>query len=579
MSAYLDVLLWCVKEGFRPVPGTVIAMLGGNLAAVALQVNAVAITLMFGRALSTGSTISLPGFEGDPRESTTTVVIAGLGVFLSMLGNAGARYASRLAELRLRERFASSCWGMSLTRIAAGTVGNVGELAPDSSALQRIVRSDAILCSRFAALLILTLLAAAKLSLAVATLLYIDPGLTSIILAVGAGFGFAIYALSLRSARFSVAFEDCTPAARDETKAILDRTAYSLTPAPSNSSITLELPARDRFLRLYSKRLRAADDSEAIGNLFLAMVLGTTVIGIGLWAAGDDQSWRHSATFIIALPYALITFRELARTGTSLNRFYPMVRRFRNFVRDIPVFEQPTDGPSRSLTISRRSAGGARGTGQPGMTLQAGDMLVVNTPHPVDRMTAGWLIASLAGTGSEAAFWSGRVAIASSRCPVDRASLKALGWGTTELEDLRRITLATERGHVIETHFPAEDPLPIPGTHIHSVPRFLMALVAASRSPAPGLIFADARSMQELPPAGLPAIRQLVRDHILVLVVARGPLTMELPAETPAAIVGARGDVRIGDVAWLKAEETGVSGATRTDTPDVDDDEDGIDDL
>ena len=584
MSAYVDVLLWSAKEGFRPEPRTVLVMLGGNLAALALQVNAVAITLMFGRALSTGATLSFLGFEGDPRKSTATVAIAGAGVLLSMLGNAAARYASRLAELRLREQFASRCWGMSLARIAAGTVGKIGELAPDSSTLQRIVRADAILCSRFAALLLLTLLAASKLSLAVATLLYIDPVLASIILAVGAGFGLWIYALSLRSARFSTAFEDCTPAARDETKAVLDRAAYALTPtqkatAEATPPVQPALPARDRFLRLYSHRLRAADDSEAVGNLFLAVILGTAVVGIGLWATDDDQSWRHSATFLIALPYALITFRELARTGTSLNRFYPMVRRFRNFVRDVPRLELASGDPARALTLAPRPAGVSRDSSGPERVLRAGELLVVSTPHPVDRMTAGWLIERLVATDSEAAFWSSRIAIASSRCPVDRTSLKDFGWGAAELDDLRRITHATDRGHVIGTHFHPDDPLPASDTHIHSVPRFLISLVAASRSPAPSLIFADARSLQELPAAGLPSIRHLVQDHVLVVVVSRGPMSMELPPETPAAIVGARGDVRLGDLAFLKSQESRESGTARMIAAVDEDSEDGLDDF
>lgn len=578
-SAYVDVLRWSVSEGFRPVPGTVIAMVGGNLGALALQVNAVAITVAFGRALSTGSTVSILGFEGDPRQSGSLVMLAGLGVFLSMLGNAVARYASRLAELRLRERFAARCWSTALGRIAEGRIGDLGELPPDTATLQRIVRADAILCSRFAALLILTLLAVGKLVLAIGTLLYIDPLLTSIILGAGTGLGIVVYILSLRSARFSTAFEDATPDARDETRAILDGAAYALRPGERGTSASLDLPARDRFLRLYSDRLRAADDSEAIGNLFLAIVLSTTIVGIGFWARGDDQTWRYSAAFLIALPYALLIFRELARTSTSLNRFYPMVRRFRNFVRETETETPASGGPTTGLRIAARPAGSGGREDVTGIEIPIGGVLTIRAPHPPDRMTAGWLLRRLAATSAARREWSDRIAVASSRSPAHRQALHAFGWGWSEFEDLSRLGDATDRGHIVERHFLPGDPLPAPETHLHSVPRFLIAVVAASRLPSPNLVFIDARSLQELPERGVQAIRHLLRDHVLVVVAARGPLLPMLSEDTPAAVVGARGDVQIGDFGWLLRQAPGDRDEGGATMMDLDESETEIDDL
>lgn len=556
IRSYLDLVWWTVKDAFRPLPWSSITMVGGGFAALALQVNGVALTVLFARSLTSETPLSLGPIELHPRDSTGDLLVLSGGILVSMLLSTAVRYAARLAELRIRERYADRCWTRGVELVRGPRSAPPGPVPYHLNEVQRLVRADALLCSRFAVLLLQSSVSSGKLLVACVTLLIVNPLLTIGILAMGTVFGAAAYRVNLRSARVSMEFEDSINDARAETRELLLDAGAPFHPRTDEPLTPESMPAKRRYLALYGLRLRTSDEGEAIGNLLLAMVLSATVLGIGL---GSDD-WSQAAMFLIALPYALLAFRELMRTTTSLNRFYPMVRRYRAFVDAFVESPEATDTP-RELVVGFHRHADRRASPVPRVVLHPGDIAVAETPFTPDRHTTNWFIAAISES-RDARPWIDRVVPLTSRAPLDRSRMADLGWSSTDLQTLRELLVAEGRPQQLDDAFAAGDHLPRPDATTRPVMRLLIWVVIAARLAPDALILLDGRDVSRLSADGLEAVRRHLAAHIVIVIVppARPPLC--LPGETPALTVAAVGLQRIDPLAaWGLSEGGGVDAA------------------
>ena len=221
IRSYLDLVWWTSKDAFHPLLWSSVMMVGGGFAALALQVTGVALTVLFARSLTSDAPLTLGPIALHPRESTRDLVILSGGILVSMLLSTAVRYAAQLAELRIRERYADRCWTRGIDLVRGPKSAPAGPVPYHVNEVQRLVRGDALLCSRFAVLLLQSSVSGGKLLVACVTLLVVNPLLTIGILALGTVFGAAAYRVNLRSARISMEFENSINDARAETKELL----------------------------------------------------------------------------------------------------------------------------------------------------------------------------------------------------------------------------------------------------------------------------------------------------------------------------------------------------------------------
>ncbi|MFM1833571.1 MAG: hypothetical protein RLZZ461_1887 [Planctomycetota bacterium] len=569
--SYLDLVRWTAWDAFRPLPGSAIVMAGGSIAALALQVNGVALTILFARSLTSDSPLVLGPVELHPRETTLDLLLLAGAILVSMLLSTGARFASRLAELRIRERYADRCWSRGLDLVRGQDAAPPGPVPYHLNEVQRLVRSDALLCSRFAVLLLQSSVAGVKFLVACGALLLVNPGITAAILGIGAAFGAAIYRVNLRSIRISMAFEETTNDAREETRDLLIEAG---SPFVSREPSTRDLPAKSRYLSMYGARLRTSDEGEAIGNLLLATVLTLTVLGIGLRTDG----WREAATFLIALPYALLAFREVMRTTTSLNRFFPMVRRYRTFIEAFTPAE-PSMNPPETFEIGFLRHTERKASPLPRIVLHRGDIAVVASPFIPDRHTTAWFAAALSESKTANA-WIGHTAPATSKWPFDRERLESIGWSPEEFETLRSLLLADDRHDVLGTAFEPGDHLPRREVKLRPVIRLMMGVVLAGRSSPHGLVFLDGRDASRLSMAGMEGVRRFLGERIVLVVVPPIHANLPLPGETIALTMSANTLIRIEHLAdWGPADPSEAHDVTDETLDDEDEDDSGLDGL
>jgi hypothetical protein len=564
--SYLDLVRWTALDAFRPLPGSTIVMAGGSIASLLLQVNGVALTILFARSLTSDAPLRLGPIELQPRGASIDLFLLAGAILASMLLSTGARFASRLAELRIRERYADRCWSRGLDLIRGEDAAPPGPVPYHLNEVQRLVRSDALLCSRFAVLLLQSSVAAGKFLVACGALLLVSPGITAAILSIGAAFGAAIYRVNLRSIRMSMAFEETANDAREETRDLLIEAG---SPFATRTPATADLVAKNRYLSMYGLRLRTSDEGEAIGNLLLATVLTLTVLGIGLGSDG----WREAATFLIALPYALLAFREVMRTTTSLNRFFPMVRRYRAFIEAFtPATSSPHPPEIFEIGFLRHSE--RRASPLPRAVLKPGDIAVVESDFIPDRHTTGWFAAALSETKSADA-WIGHTTPATSKWPYDRERLDSIGWSLEEFEALANLLAADERAEILETAFDPDDHLPRAGAKLRPVIRLVIGVVLAGRSSPRGLVFLDGRDAGRLSVGGMEGVRRFLGNRIVLVVVPRVHTILPLPGDTIALTMAKNVLVRIEHLSdWIAADPTGADDSIEENACEDEDDAD-----
>ncbi len=394
---YAAVIRWFVADGLVGHRWLVVGIVAGSMLSLLFQVQAIGLVAVYSQRLAQDETIELLGRSIAVRDTPWTLPVAGGLVLVSLVLAAGLRYLSRRSTLALRRDYALRCWERALHLLEApGFRPGRTDVALDiPTAIQR-VRTDSMLCSRFIALLVLALVSLANLTLTVAALVIVNVWLTIVIGMLAAVSGVVLYRINVQAARYSLEYEEAGPPAGRETSEAIRRIAF--TPPGAGASEPTRIPAGRAFVASYVARLRSADDSELVGNVFFALILTTVLVGLGVQTFMLDRGTAVAAIYLVGLPYALIAFRNLMRTATLLNRFYPMARRYVEFVEDVSDDEGPEGagagaGDRRMLVPACDPP--AEGSDARPLEPRAGDTLLIVTDLEPTRFSLPFLLGTI----------------------------------------------------------------------------------------------------------------------------------------------------------------------------------------
>jgi hypothetical protein len=561
LRQYGAILRWFARDALWQFKWTVAAIVGGGFLSLLFQVQAIALAMYYGHALSEDRTITIGAYSWNARTSVTLLVIAGLTVAGSMLIAAAVRYGSRRATLRLRAEYAKRCWTRVLRLIRDIPFESPGADAMEMPVAMQLARTDSMLCSRFVAILAFALIAIINLVVTVGVLIVVNPVLTLIIIALASVSAVVFYRINVRAAHMSLEYEEAGPPARQETYSAMQQIGFELEAGTVRDEGDRQWPAAEAFVDSYVQRLRCADDSEFVGNIFLAVILGTTLIGLGINAVVQNRGWESAATYLVALPYALLAFRQLSRTVTMLNRFYPMAKRYRAFVlarsgRSL----QSTEAPAFPLRLTAR----AKEYDAPLQTVElaAGDRLGIVAPMGVSRYTKPYLVNTLMRTrqapNTEA--WIMHTRFASQNVVVREETFAALGWGTGERARFDALVEAARMSSIRDLQWPATAERPEEPSKLHPVLRFFASVVEVARDDSVRCVLLDAASLVRLPDEGRTAVFDRFAHVITVIVSDRDPAPIGTFGESAVGILERNGLVALGDPAWLRTVEAGFAG-------------------
>jgi len=543
ITEYLVVVRWFAIDALWTFRGTTFAIVLGGILALLCEVQAIALAVYYGHALADDRTLDLFAFEWDARTSVIGLCIAGAAVMASMLVASLVRYASRLAVLRLRGRYAKHCW-YRILRLAPHLPWRRSAEGPnDLTTLMRLARTDSMLCSRFAAILAFALLALLRLVLTVTALLVLNPALTLIIAGLAGVTLIIFYRISIRAARYSLEYEESGRPAVDEARESLHGVAHALQSGQPPTPEREDWPAAETFIDKYVGRLRCADDSEFVGNAFLAIVLGATLIGLGWSSIRSGHGWESAAAYVIALPYALLAFRQISRTITMLNRFYPMAKRYRGFLCTLDDPPTATDDPPQ-LPVVVPTGRAPKPEREDELALHAGEAIALLAPCELNQFTASWIVDQVIGHGD--ARWRRHTAIATSNAMIDATIFPSLEW--SDEDHARLADLADAAGM-------ANPATLIDAEHAPwgAASRFLASLAEARRDPSVLVVLIDAASILRMPSTSRAAIRSVCGDRLVIVVAADDTSGLGLLAEEHGALLRASGAVLFGTVDWIRS--------------------------
>jgi ABC-type multidrug transport system fused ATPase/permease subunit len=209
----------------------------------------------------------------------------------------------------------------------------------------RLVRGDAACLGRVAELLNAAIVPAFACVLAAVTLFLLHPIPTLVIVALTAVSTIFLSRASMAAAESSRRLESLGPeASRQCQRRVSDLRDSPNVPAtaPGVERWSIQPGGIREHLDARDDRMRAVRRSRLISNLFVALIMFIILVTLGLWLIHEGRGWGRLLVYLVAMQHGLMNYKTVAFMLTGINRFYPQLRRYTDFL-------QATD-PARAMS-------------------------------------------------------------------------------------------------------------------------------------------------------------------------------------------------------------------------------------
>lgn len=379
-----------------------LVLLSGFLG-VTSQVGVIGLAVYYARVLERGDRIQFLAFDFEPHSSGLLVLFA-LGVIICLLCSAWLIYFSGVSSLKLRRRYEEFCskriislFGSSL-RIWTPD----DQRFSDDGLILKLARRDARYCGRVQIMIMNAVVPAITFLAGTVALLYINVPLTLfVVLLMGVSAVFQFRA-NVSGARSSISLEKHAIGAGREYKQIIGRLKGSGLPLlqgrVSLDEMLFSSGETKRYLDAYEGRLKVVESSKLVSNMFLAISVSIILLTFGTDAAMRGEGWGKLIVYLIALRYVLVNLTGLSTRITGINRFYPQLRRYLQFLVETEI--PSASGESRDLTYTLTSGPNPMEGSLKNWDLSVGKRIGLISPFELNRHTRAFLTDCLLGRSS-----------------------------------------------------------------------------------------------------------------------------------------------------------------------------------
>lgn len=308
-----------------------------NFWGVFFQVWTIGLAIYYAHALEKGSSIKLLGHVFQTRNSIGLLFLCGMGVFLSLLLSAWLIYFSRTRGLILRQRYEEFCSERVFTLFGSSlkTVLLPDRNYGDSNIIYRLARMDSRYISRVLWLLLDTIIPAITLLVAIGVLFYTNAPLTFLMLVIFGISSIFQYKISVMGAKNSSLREKYAKGASLEYQQIILRLKGTSIPLPKDESWFKEnifSGKIKRFLDAQIGRLRAVENSQLVSDILFAITIFVILLALGAGIILKGEGWGNLIIYLVALRFGLVNMKQSSKKITGINRFYPQVKRYFQFL-------------------------------------------------------------------------------------------------------------------------------------------------------------------------------------------------------------------------------------------------------
>ncbi|HBY76421.1 MAG TPA: hypothetical protein DEG47_05295, partial [Cyanobacteria bacterium UBA11148] len=156
-----------------------------------------------------------------------------------------------------------------------------------------------------------------------------------------------------------------------------------------------------RYQDAFEGRLRVIAESQFIGNIFFAVAISGILLTLGTSILLQGKGWSQLLIYLVASRQGLLSFKDISQKITSINRFYPYLRRYFQFLENMEpdVRINPQPAMSYRVTVNLSPIAGSLSY----WNLLTGNRLGLVSPIELNRYTLASLIDCLLGEPSKVA--------------------------------------------------------------------------------------------------------------------------------------------------------------------------------
>ncbi|MFP4120218.1 MAG: hypothetical protein ACLFWI_04235 [Coleofasciculus sp.] len=301
---------------------------------ILLQVGAFGQVLYYARFLEQGKRLNFLHQNFDARSSVELFFVFVVSILFCLLFSSWLIYFSRSKIItlgRIYEEFCSKRILLILNYSFA--TGILDEVTYDDKIFYRLATSDSRYCGRVLRIITNTFIPAITFAVNFLVLLYINFFLTLVVFILIAISLLFLYEVNVKGATNSHLMEQYARKAATEKRQIIARQQLVATPLTAMSIERSFISGEQKqYLDAFEGKLQAVFKSEFVSNVFFAIIISVILVILGIFIFHKKAGWGELIVYLIALRYGLVNLRQVNKQLTSINRFYPQVRRYFHFV-------------------------------------------------------------------------------------------------------------------------------------------------------------------------------------------------------------------------------------------------------
>ena len=337
MTRYQWFVRWFIWDLLRNYKRRALYVAAGNFLGVSGQVAAFSLAYMYARAIEKGGIIERFGYSVAPRESLAGLLLVALAATFLLVGSALLSWHARVLSNDLARRYADDCARRVLVH-ASGITGCANRAQAEalrSEKLSRYASRDARYNGLTARLLLNGLDGILGAFAGAAALVYLDAASSSLIgliLAIAAIF---YYRVSVNGANIrSVLERKARQSGRERMR--LNRRVQNVAAAiPPNDKDLIDIfehGATHLSGLAFANVRNVIVTSALITQIAAAAAILVIFVSMGVKAFAAQSGWTELIAYLVALKYFTSKLTTASRIVVSINRFYPAIREYANFV-------------------------------------------------------------------------------------------------------------------------------------------------------------------------------------------------------------------------------------------------------
>ncbi len=575
-TAYLRLLRQLSLDSLWRFKGLSFTVVAGETVAFACQIGALALVLQYASSLEHGKTVIVPllGWSYEVRSSTTILAATALGVLTLLLLSAVLAYVGGRSRTMLRRRYEVFASKRALQQLSASNL--VWTPADrDCAALgdiTKIVRRDTRYAGRVAVALAGGIVPLLVFFVCLAVVVWMDWSLTLVFLSFMFVAAFFLYRTSVKAAQASKAMENSSTEAGKVFRDVVRRILLAEPPLTEDlewieQKAFQQGPVRDNFLA-YGRRLMSIVEATFVTNCLFAVAIFLLMAVYGTRVLLGTEAWDALVIYFVALRYCLINLRGLGQRITGINRFYPQLRRYFDFIRTTRRVSVDEETPSRLvLQATNELLSGSERVRE----MASGARVAVVCNLELSRLTLPRLSSSLAGRSQAKtrAFLAGASFVTERYGWIpDTTVLEGLDFEDEGVEDvlahLEELGIARDSELLSGVDWSA--PLGLQAwNRLDPRIKFALAAVRVARDGRPW-IFVEARGLHSLPRESQAAVLAHFADRLLFIIYSQGLERVGSCGEEVVAVLHKGEIVGLGTPAWHATQQDEVARLIRPDT-------------